>query len=221
MNKINWSDHLVNLVVVILGISIAFWLGAWAEGNKERKIENAILDEIRSNLVTDTTMMHENMAEIRLILRCNDKLLNEFEEIPTDSLPYYLFAAGRRIRFYKNTTGFQRLVQRGDLSSFNNQYLVSDIIYAYNNSYKKVDEWLEEEKQYTEMVEQFYLNNVPAHMITGDNEITSEDYSELSFALQSFTFKNIIIANQLAKRQLLSSIVEIKEEFKELIVQLD
>lgn len=221
MKKINWRDHLVNLLVVIVGVSIAFWLGAWAEAEKELKSEKAILYEIRSNLVADTLMMEQSIAEIRHILNYNDRLLNEFDEIPSDSIPSYLFNSGRRIRFYKNTTGYQRLVQRGDLSGLKNQDLVSDIIKLYNQSYKRVDEWLEEEKQYTEKVEEFYLNNVPAHIVTGDNEITSENYGELSFALKSFTFRNIIIANQLAKRQLLISIINVKSEFKDLIWKLE
>lgn len=221
MNKINWSDHLVNLVVVILGISIAFWLGAWAEQKKELKAERAILKEIRLNLVADTLMMERSINEIKSIIWHNDRLLNEFDDIPTDSLPQYLFTAGKRIRFYKNTTGYQRLLQRGDLSALRDQRVVSNIINLYNNSYKQVDEWLDEEKQYTEMVESFYLNNVPAHVVTGDREITAEDYGELSFALKSFSFKNIITANQLAKRQLLHSILEVKPEFEDLIYRLE
>lgn len=221
MKKVNIYDHLVNLVVVIVGVTIAFWLGARAQDNRELKSELAILQEIRENLIADTLMMRQTISKINQITHYNDRLLNHFQSIPADSLPLYLFTAGERVKFYKSATGYQRLLQRGDLMGLSNQKLVSKIMNFYNDSYKRLDEWLEEEKQYTERVEEFYLNNVPANMITGYEEITPEKYKAVAVTLESFTFKNIVIANQLAKKQLLSSILTARGEFKSLIDELE
>lgn len=53
MKKINWADHLTNLVVVILGITIAFYLEGWKETNKSNKLQQQYLKSLATDLQND------------------------------------------------------------------------------------------------------------------------------------------------------------------------
>lgn len=55
--KINWTDHIVNLFVVILGISIVFWLNSWAESNRAEKLEDQYPEGIIKDIEHDMDQM--------------------------------------------------------------------------------------------------------------------------------------------------------------------
>ena len=40
MKKINWLDHLVNLFVVIAGISVAFYMNGWRADKEKILVES-------------------------------------------------------------------------------------------------------------------------------------------------------------------------------------
>lgn len=53
MKKVNWLDHLVNLVVVILGISIAFYLESSKENRQNNQLEKQYLESLSKDLEAD------------------------------------------------------------------------------------------------------------------------------------------------------------------------
>ncbi len=52
--KIDWLNHSVGFVSVVIGVIIAFWLNSWAIENKERKIAKVALQNIRSEIVKNS-----------------------------------------------------------------------------------------------------------------------------------------------------------------------
>ncbi len=64
--KINWTNHMIELVIVILGISIAFWLNERSEESKEAQTRNNYLSEITSDMASD-------LVELDYVIEVNTK----------------------------------------------------------------------------------------------------------------------------------------------------
>lgn len=84
MKKINWMDHLVNLVVVIVGISIAFGLNRYSENKKEEKLEQEYLKSFSEDLKDDVAQLQHIMDTSSYWMNNNQRLTevviqNDFE----------------------------------------------------------------------------------------------------------------------------------------------
>jgi len=62
MKKINWPDHLLNFVAVILGVLLAFQIESIAENNKEKRE----LNEILQSFIEDIDMDRETYDDFQI-----------------------------------------------------------------------------------------------------------------------------------------------------------
>ncbi len=51
---IDWFNHLLGFLSVVLGVLIAFWLNSWAQGKKEQRAVIVALQNIRNELVKNS-----------------------------------------------------------------------------------------------------------------------------------------------------------------------
>ena len=74
--KISWRDQLINLLVVIIGISAAFQLDNWREGRKQRRNEKVYLENLINELDIDLneldTLVEFQKIEIRALRNVKD-----------------------------------------------------------------------------------------------------------------------------------------------------
>ncbi len=72
-SKIDWVNHLIELIVVIIGITIAFMLNNWREDFKnhqlERKYLNSFLDDLRSDASDLDTTIQFNEKKLQRLQR--------------------------------------------------------------------------------------------------------------------------------------------------------
>lgn len=66
-NKIQWRTHFIELLVVIIGISIAFALEGWSEKSKNKQLEINYLQSLKTDLVQDKADMEAVMDSSRVI----------------------------------------------------------------------------------------------------------------------------------------------------------
>ena len=95
---IQWLNHTVNFISVLLGIVIAFSLQNWNENRKERKTIhtalNNIANEIRTNLGRIDTVIQKNQAQLNMQYEYLDLIDENFglkvgpEEWETFALKY-------------------------------------------------------------------------------------------------------------------------------------
>lgn len=57
MKQVNWADHIVNFITVLLSISIAFWLDGYRSDLKERKIEQRNMVAMLVDLKEDAQIL--------------------------------------------------------------------------------------------------------------------------------------------------------------------
>lgn len=61
-SRIDWLNHFLSLLGVVLGVLIAFWLNSWAQSRKEDKIVLTALKNIRNELVKNSVRVDSTVA---------------------------------------------------------------------------------------------------------------------------------------------------------------
>ena len=62
-NKFSVKTILLEILIVIVGITIAFWLNNWGEEKKERQLEVEFLKTLRSDLAADSSAFFYQIGE--------------------------------------------------------------------------------------------------------------------------------------------------------------
>lgn len=55
--KLNWSNYFIELLIVIIGITVAFWLNNLASTGKEKKLEETFIIDLKEDLQKDSILL--------------------------------------------------------------------------------------------------------------------------------------------------------------------
>ncbi len=61
MKNLNWRNYFIELLIVIIGISVAFWLNNVAQENAEKKLETKFIQDLGSDLRSDSSTLSFNI----------------------------------------------------------------------------------------------------------------------------------------------------------------
>ncbi len=141
-SKINWKNHVIELIVVIFGISIAFAIDKYAERVKEEQEMTLSLRSFADDLERDIRSFGESQ------IPTNQKKVDELnyiveklraEELENDSLGILV----RRMFSSSNTritvATYESLKSSGKLEDIPNVELRRKIVSHYENNYKQSD----------------------------------------------------------------------------------
>ena len=134
-------DHLVNLIVVILGISIAFYLEGWREDRQHLKLEIKYLNDLAVDLAYDEQMLDTLLIVDSINMQKLDEILNnsangdrmEFNGVFLD-LVYY-------VPFTPKTVTYQTVVNSGKLEIISAYEVQNAIVFLYNQLYGGITKW--------------------------------------------------------------------------------
>lgn len=166
MKKINWLDHLVNLVVVITGISVAFAMNNWKADRDKVKIEIEYLTSLIQDLDKDKNDLDSLITDDSTQLKALIKLfqLNEIGEVD-DSVSWSLSQLGTYNSFDAHNTTFESLKTSGRLETLWDLELRIIILENYHTSYNQIFD-----------IEEYFQKNF-------DNNILPYFINEFSFSL--------------------------------------
>ena len=144
-----WKKYLIDILVIIIGISLSFLLDEWRQNLREKKVEIQALESIQNNLITDTTLLATRIKICDKFLWGYDQALTyESEEFPEDSLAIYFDYMLSYIGFNATDIGYEELKQTGHSSLISNKVLLNDIIRFYGNNVSLIKEWNDIDKQF-------------------------------------------------------------------------
>jgi hypothetical protein len=140
MKKISWLDHLVNLIVVITGISIAFMLNNWQESKKVKKLQEvyiqSMIDDIDEDIAElDSLVMEdqENLKIFRRVLNANTKPLSD------DSLSLAISKIAQLSSFSSRNITYESVKSSGKFELLSLKLRI-DIIEFYHSGYDQIEE---------------------------------------------------------------------------------
>ena len=139
--KINWREQFINLIVVILGITIAFWLNSWAEGRKSKRLE----EQCTKGLMKDLT---DDIGEMKHLIIYSENQLKDLNNMlsfmmgkteASDSLTQQLFTIQFNLPFTPQEATYQSL--SGKIETISDFEIRNKIIEYYNQHYARLKLW--------------------------------------------------------------------------------
>ena len=94
MSKINWRDHLIQLIMVIIGITIALRLNNWGEQQKNSELREKYIASLITGLEHDVAMLDTLILTNEQFSSYYEKLRNisTSREAANDSVNIYFSA---------------------------------------------------------------------------------------------------------------------------------
>lgn len=139
--KISFRQHFLELIVVIIGITIAFTLEGLSDSKKERKLEANYLNSIQADLMKDK-------ADLRLIIDSTNVVLRYVGDVfgfvgqnaPVESYRYHHATSGYAAsHFYPKNGTYTSIINSGDLGLIRDFDLKSALSDLYTVDYKELE----------------------------------------------------------------------------------
>lgn len=127
--KINWRYAIGEVIIVIIGISIAFALSNWAESNQASKVEKLYLKNLEKDLSNDLDSLNKNIYLLGQNLDDINQLRPHLgREIPgRDTIFGKVFRIAGTIAFIPEDATYHTLVNSGDFKLISDFELKSAI----------------------------------------------------------------------------------------------
>ena len=173
-------DYVMEFVIVLLGISIAFWLSNLGEKRKENRLEEVYLNQLNDDLIEDINSFRRtqefNEIKIESLNKGISYIEKESGKLVADTIVKYAFLVGNYNFFYPSNHTYLTLQQSGDLAFIRNQELKKKLVSLYQ-SYDAI------KTEQTNLIQALDDNFFPdlyenVDMITG--KVVSKDYFKTS-----------------------------------------
>ena len=116
--KINWTNHFIELLVVVVGITIAFMLESWSRERENQKVEQQYLNSFKNDIMSDASRLDSTIIAVENKLTIIKKFINEVKngKVPIEKaegiIPHLLATYG----FSPKQTTFQSVTNSGALN---------------------------------------------------------------------------------------------------------
>jgi hypothetical protein len=220
-----WPKYIIELFVIISGITISFMLQNWQESKKLLKAEQALLERIYNDLVEDTLALTKEYESIQEVID-RGVLILEFPELKTidrDSVNRALLSQLQYSYFFKTDIGYQTIKAGNASNVLRNTKLFNQIIRLYAISYRELDEYCTIDKTFIiEELIPYYNHNFP---YVENYEYMNIDRRKLLSLMKDDRFKNLVKTNMLFKGIILSiqkrTIDDIKQVMESIQKEMD
>ncbi len=186
MKKVNWLDHLISLVVVILGISIAFYLeGARADNEsiaQEKQYLQSIMKDIETDIASLDTLVAYNHVMSAALVTLSEASVGM--TIPSDSaLTSNVMMIQYNPPFVEQRITYESLKASGKIDLIDDFDLRNDIIQLYEQYYRGSNTYDNAISEHVrDFVKPFYVSKI---------QFKSPSHIDSDF-LQLQEFRNII-----------------------------
>lgn len=141
-NRQKAIEYLIEFILVIVGISIAFWLSELAEDAKKDELEKQYLQDLKEDLIEDIelldylTLLNQDKAE--KLNRALSYYVNPNVKLNLDSVTTYAAVIGNLNMFQPNNFTYVSLKQSGDFKIIKDHDIRKTLVKLYS-SYETVD----------------------------------------------------------------------------------
>ncbi|MBX2870568.1 MAG: hypothetical protein KTR30_00655 [Saprospiraceae bacterium] len=214
--KINWRYAIGEVIIVIIGISIAFALNNWAESNQARKVEELYLKNLEKDLSNDLDSLNKNIYLLGQNLDDINHLRPHLgRQIPgRDTIFGKVFQVAKTIAFIPEDATYHTLVNSGDFKLISDFQLKSAIEKHYR-------EYLHMQRAY-ERRENFSKNYMADFFVSLDYDaiyarkldfLDDKRLRNMIFSLQGIIYLQLKAAGN-AKKSTEDLLVSIREKLQ-------
>ena len=217
--RTDWPRLMIELVVLVAGISISFALEEWRTERENRRTERRALEAIRDNLVADTLQLASASQRITRMLRAYDGLIAGG---PADSLDTYMDLAISYVAFGRTDAALQELRQTGTSRLLRNRALLNDLLDMYSREYMRAAEW-------DNINRNFILERMIPYLDANSPYVASRSGGEVTLGMAEMYrsvrardhFRNLVKTNQTFKEAQRSVYGEARTRARDILRRLD
>ena len=201
--KNEWPKFLVELMVLVLGITASFVLNEWRVAIGERQDERQTLEALRADLAADSSAVAFGIGRISAMIDAYTDLLEAtgtgaIEEARVDeamdlAISYWAFA--------RTDNTYEAMKQTGTSQLIRNKELLAEVIQLYNLVYMRLAEWDEINRHF--ILERMvpYVDDEAPYVEQGSEGGIATGYMPIFLSLKDRDrFKNLIKTNRLFKQ---------------------
>lgn len=130
--KLDWKNHFIELLIVIIGITIAFWLNNLANESSDRKLEEKFINDLRADLQRDSATLAYNVKfnerKVEILYGGIQLMVSDTKHMYSDSLINMLEAIGNYDFFVSESFTLVSLLQSGDIKLLRSDELKKELL---------------------------------------------------------------------------------------------
>ena len=216
MKKINLFDHLISLLVVILGISIAFYLEGYREGKAKKKQEslyvNALIEDMKVDMeLLDTLLIVNRQTEEALIQLSSASIGNPISK--DQSVTNMVLRIQYNPPFLPQRSTYESLKASGKMDLISDFELRNELVELYEQGYLGIEEYDDViDEHIRDFIRPYYVDNVRYK----DKDTIDESFiTSFEFRNRIFTYRYLFISKNSFYEEVRKSLTETLEKFEE------
>ena len=196
MKRIKLLNLGLELLVVIFGVTIAFWLSSWGEKQKAKKLQIEYLLSFKNDLEKDTLILGEHIDSLQVMHGHCGKLIECIyaRDFDNDSLLTYSLSLFTMLEFIPHSATFKSLTTSGQLQTISDFELRKQLVDQYDITYtflRTIDD-LNQSQVYDYKMPFLHDNIVYSHRgIESTNVMTTPKYMNMTMSTFYFIDRKI------------------------------
>lgn len=214
MKKINWLDHIANLLVVVLGISIAFYLDEYSNEKNQEAQEQKYLAGLITDLEADMEALDTLIQVNEMILEATISLTQATASTSNNDpskLRNDILTIQYNPPFVPQRTIYESMKASGKMELIDDFELRSSLIELYEQYYRgtaQYDQALDDHVR--DFIKPFII-----HKIQFTNNGVGESFlNETSFKNMIFTYRYLFAAKNEFYKEVLKNVEKVKTEIQ-------
>ena len=162
MAKLNWRYALGEILIVIIGITIAFSLNKWAQNKQQESQKQQYLVNLKSELEADKEALENNVEQLRIKMATVDKIipvLGGDDNNAKMAVINDIFSVSRLSNFSANDITYHTLINSGDLKLLDDFALKTAIQRHYSNYEDMMKDYERQENIHKEYLGRYFIQN--------------------------------------------------------------
>lgn len=212
--RFSFGAVVIEIIIVIVGITIAFWLNNWGEERKERQLEIEFLKTLRTEIASDSAafvfQIESNTERVKNLNRFTEILRNE--DFANDSIRWFARRFLNRNNWIISTNTYEILKSGGQLDIISDFDLRTDINFFYRIRTFQTEGTLE--------AIQSFVDNQLQPYLTAKTDYFISQRPDLSF-VRDREFQNLVALWTSYHEYKLSLYEEVLGDIEELMTDID
>lgn len=208
----NWKHYLLELIIVISGVTVAFWLSNISESKKENKLERIVLNDLRADLLKDSASLvrciNFNKTKVETLKSYINLINSDSDKSQIDSAIQIIGVIGNYDFFFSKSFTLSSLLQSGDIKLIRSRSIKKDLL-ELRQTYDQV-EWLQ--NNFLQALDQNFFPTMYDKIDMINNKALDPEFiysvQILNFALFAANDTNQAVANYEYTLRLVNNLLE-------------
>lgn len=199
------AASLRDLLILVIGIMLSFWLTEWRQNNTDEKEEQRIISLLYQDLKNDTTQIQANIKRLSHLRNNYDTLMKYREDLENVNVISVYVTAYQLINFVPfqpKQTSYLQFTYREESETVKNKKILSNVIGLFSTEYETLQTLNETHKAFLlDKLAAKYFSIFPAPF-KSPNDLKERDLQNIKSILENNEILNMLQFDVILKMNL-------------------